>query len=122
MVRSEDDTWDLAGKVGSTALATAMVRAAETLRDDRLFADPFAQRFIDAAVAQGWQNPYGTDAWKAKDYDDPAVALYREASTNGASSVITSTVSSAEVVHPRSASHSATSARLSSAQKGSSLE
>lgn len=77
MVRSEDDSWDIAGNVGSTALATAMVRAAETLRDDRLFADPFAQRFIDAAVAQGWQNPYGTDAWRAEDYDDPAVAQFR---------------------------------------------
>ncbi|OBG83441.1 hypothetical protein A5699_04055 [Mycobacterium sp. E802] len=84
MARSEDDSWDIAGKVGSTALATAMVRAAETLRDDRLFTDPFAQHFIDSAVAKGWQNPYGTQDWHSADYDDPAVAQFRQASTNGA--------------------------------------
>ncbi|MCB0928237.1 MAG: SAM-dependent methyltransferase [Mycolicibacterium insubricum] len=84
MARTADDNWDVAGKVGSTALATAVVRAAESLREDRLFADPFAQRFIDAAVAAGWRNPHGTDAWHANDYEDPAVAQFREVSTNGA--------------------------------------
>jgi methyltransferase (TIGR00027 family) len=35
--------------VGKTALGVAMVRARETLRPDRLFADPLAQAFVDAA-------------------------------------------------------------------------
>ncbi|TQS29895.1 SAM-dependent methyltransferase [Microbispora sp. KK1-11] len=35
--------------VAKTALGMAMVRAHESLRDDRLFSDPYAQRFLDAA-------------------------------------------------------------------------
>jgi methyltransferase (TIGR00027 family) len=35
--------------VGKTALGVAMVRARESNRDDRLFDDPYAQAFVDAA-------------------------------------------------------------------------
>ncbi|MEV1176081.1 SAM-dependent methyltransferase [Nonomuraea sp. NPDC049784] len=35
--------------MAKTALGVAMVRARESLRDDRLFNDPYAQRFLDAA-------------------------------------------------------------------------
>lgn len=35
--------------VAKTALGAAVVRAGETSRQDRLFADPYAQRFLDAA-------------------------------------------------------------------------
>jgi len=35
--------------VGKTALGVAMVRARESQRDDRLFDDPYAQAFVDAA-------------------------------------------------------------------------
>src|SRR5260370_2592173 len=35
--------------VGKTALGVAMVRARESRRDDRLFDDPYAQAFVDAA-------------------------------------------------------------------------
>lgn len=59
-----------------------MVRAAETAREDGLFIDPFAQLFLDAAVAQGWRNPYGTEAWHRNDYEDPATAAFRQASTD----------------------------------------
>lgn len=37
------------GGVGKTALGIAMVRARESRRDDRLFDDPYAQAFVDAA-------------------------------------------------------------------------
>lgn len=37
------------GGVGKTALGVAMIRAWETDRPDRLFSDPFAQAFLDAA-------------------------------------------------------------------------
>ncbi|MGA5464770.1 SAM-dependent methyltransferase [Mycobacterium sp. NPDC050041] len=84
MGRTEGDSWDISENVGTTALATAMVRAAETTRDDRLTADPFAQHFLDAAVAQGWKNPYATEAWNRNEYDDPAVARFRQASTDWA--------------------------------------
>lgn len=35
--------------VAKTALGVAMVRARESTREDRLFNDPYAQRFLDAA-------------------------------------------------------------------------
>jgi methyltransferase (TIGR00027 family) len=35
--------------VAKTALGMALVRASESIRDDRLFDDPYAQRFLDAA-------------------------------------------------------------------------
>ena len=81
-MRTDDDSWGIAGKVGSTALATAMVRAAENVRSGGLFTDPFAQCFLDAAVAQGWRNPYATEAWHRNDYEDPATAAFRQASTD----------------------------------------
>ncbi len=39
-----------------------MARAAETASRRPLFVDHYAQWFIDAAVAQGWESPFGTDA------------------------------------------------------------
>jgi O-methyltransferase involved in polyketide biosynthesis len=35
--------------VGKTALGVAIVRARESQREDRLFDDPYAQAFVDAA-------------------------------------------------------------------------
>jgi methyltransferase (TIGR00027 family) len=43
------EPWDPLKGVAKTALGVAMVRARESLRDDRLFDDPYAQRFLDAA-------------------------------------------------------------------------
>lgn len=45
-----DDLGSLTG-VAKTALGVAVVRARESLREDRLFSDPYAQRFLDAAPA-----------------------------------------------------------------------
>lgn len=39
----------ITGGVGKTALGVAMVRAAESRREDRLFEDSYAQAFVDAA-------------------------------------------------------------------------
>ncbi|OLR93881.1 SAM-dependent methyltransferase [Actinokineospora bangkokensis] len=44
------------GGVGATAIGVAAVRARESLRRDRLFHDPHAQRFLHAA---GWPTPAG---------------------------------------------------------------
>ncbi len=46
------------GGVGATGLAIAAIRAAETAREDRLFADPLAEAFV---AASGWtsQRPPG---------------------------------------------------------------
>jgi hypothetical protein len=53
MSRVDDDTWDLSESVGATALGTAESRAKETSRQHPLFTDPYAQLFLDAAVARG---------------------------------------------------------------------
>jgi methyltransferase (TIGR00027 family) len=57
MARTDDDTWDVTEGVGSTALGVAIARANETTSDCPLFIDPYAQLFVDAAVARGWSLP-----------------------------------------------------------------
>lgn len=54
MARTDDDTWEITESVGATALGVAAARAAENARADRLFDDPYAQLFIDAAGEGMW--------------------------------------------------------------------
>ena len=42
MTRTDDDSWDIASGVGSTAVMVAAARATETSRDNPLISDPFA--------------------------------------------------------------------------------
>jgi methyltransferase (TIGR00027 family) len=58
VARSDDDSWDITEGVGATALGMAMARAGESRVETPLFADPFAQVFLDAAVERGWRQPY----------------------------------------------------------------
>lgn len=48
-MRTTDDSWDVTGSVGATAVAVADVRAAETRRPDALFHDPYAEKLVRAA-------------------------------------------------------------------------
>jgi len=57
MARTDDDSWDITESVGATALGVAWARSQEASSQCPLFTDPFAQMFIDAAVARGWQPP-----------------------------------------------------------------
>jgi methyltransferase (TIGR00027 family) len=57
MARSDDDSWDITEGVGATALGVALARSQESASSCPLFTDPFAQRFVDAAVHRGWQLP-----------------------------------------------------------------
>lgn len=57
MGRTENDSWDITESVGTTALGVALARANETTHENPLFTDPFAQLFIDAAIARGWGAP-----------------------------------------------------------------
>jgi methyltransferase (TIGR00027 family) len=57
MTRSDDDNWDITESVGATALGVAWSRAQEQDTQCPLFTDPYAQMFVDAAVAQGWHLP-----------------------------------------------------------------
>jgi methyltransferase (TIGR00027 family) len=57
MARTDDDSWDITESVGATALGVAFARAQEATASCPLFTDGYAQRFVDAAVARGWQLP-----------------------------------------------------------------
>lgn len=54
MARTDDDSWSITESVGATALGVAMARAAESDCGCPLFIDRYAQLFVDAAVARGW--------------------------------------------------------------------
>jgi methyltransferase (TIGR00027 family) len=47
MSRTDDDSWDTATSVGSTAVMVAAARAAETAKENPLIRDEFAQMLID---------------------------------------------------------------------------
>nr|WP_090346405.1 class I SAM-dependent methyltransferase [Mycolicibacterium malmesburyense]CRL78984.1 methyltransferase [Mycolicibacterium malmesburyense] len=53
-LRTEDDTWDIATSVGTTAVMVAAARAAETDRDDALIRDPFAKVLVAGAGGGVW--------------------------------------------------------------------
>lgn len=54
MARTDNDSWEITESVGSTALGVAAARAAETLSENPLIQDPFAQVFLDAAGPGMW--------------------------------------------------------------------
>nr|MCW1957279.1 class I SAM-dependent methyltransferase [Mycobacterium sp.] len=55
-LRSNDDTWDIATSVGTTAVMVAAARARETDSPDPLICDPFAKILVEGADAGVWQN------------------------------------------------------------------
>ena len=57
MARTDNDSWDITESVGATALGIAWARAQESTSECPLYTDPYAQVFIDAAIARGWELP-----------------------------------------------------------------
>lgn len=57
MARTDDDSWDITEGVGATALGIAWARSQEATAECPLFTDPYAEMFIDEAMARGWQSP-----------------------------------------------------------------
>ena len=57
MARTDDESWDITESVGATALGVAWARSQEATSDCPLFTDPYAEVFVDAAIARGWQLP-----------------------------------------------------------------
>jgi methyltransferase (TIGR00027 family) len=57
MARTEDDSWDITEGVGATALGVAWARSQEASSKCPLFTDPYAEMFVEAAIARGWQLP-----------------------------------------------------------------
>ena len=57
MTRTDNDSWDITEGVGATALGVAWARSQESASQCPLFTDPYAEVFVDEAVARGWQLP-----------------------------------------------------------------
>jgi methyltransferase (TIGR00027 family) len=53
-LRTDDDTWDIATSVGSTAVMVAAARAAETAKPDALISDPYAEILVAGAGSGAW--------------------------------------------------------------------
>ncbi len=53
--RTDDDTWDIATSVGSTAVMVAAARAAETDKPDPLIRDPYAKILVGNAGTGVWE-------------------------------------------------------------------
>jgi methyltransferase (TIGR00027 family) len=54
-LRTDDDTWDIATSVGSTAVLVAAARAAETERPEPLIRDPHARVLVAGAGTGVWE-------------------------------------------------------------------
>jgi methyltransferase (TIGR00027 family) len=77
-LRTNDDSWDIATSVGSTAVMVAAARAGETERAQPLIRDPFAKILVEGAGTGVWELMLD-DAFVAKVAEaDPEVAVIFE--------------------------------------------
>lgn len=75
-LRTDDDTWDIATSVGSTAVMVAAARAGETERDDALIKDPYARILVAGAGTGVWEALLDSEfAAKVEDLDADAAAI-----------------------------------------------
>lgn len=77
-LRTEDDTWDIATSVGSTAVMVAAARAAETERDDALIRDRFAKVLVAGAGDGVWDVMLDPEVGAKVAEADPDVAAIFE--------------------------------------------
>jgi methyltransferase (TIGR00027 family) len=76
-LRTDDDTWDIATSVGSTAVMVAAARAAETARDNSLIHDPYAKVLVDGAGTGVWEFMLDDEfVAKVADADAEAAAVF----------------------------------------------
>jgi methyltransferase (TIGR00027 family) len=76
-LRTDDDTWDIATSVGSTAVMVAAARAAETDRDDALIRDPYAKILVADAGTGMWEFMLDDEfVAKLADADAEAAAIF----------------------------------------------
>lgn len=75
-LRTDDDTWDIATSVGSTAVLVAAARASETDKPDPLIRDPYARILVEGAGTGMWENFLDASlADRLADVDPEAVAM-----------------------------------------------
>ncbi|MGJ6121676.1 class I SAM-dependent methyltransferase [Mycolicibacterium sp. Y3] len=76
-LRTDDDTWDIATSVGTTAVMVAAARAAETDRDDPLISDPYAKILVGGTEAGVWNFMLDKEfVAKAAEIDAEAAAIF----------------------------------------------
>ncbi|KUI07553.1 SAM-dependent methyltransferase [Mycolicibacterium acapulense] len=76
-LRTEDDTWDIATSVGTTAVMVASARAAETERDDALIRDPYAKVLVAGAGGGVWDVMLDPQTRvKVADADEDVAAIF----------------------------------------------
>jgi len=76
-LRSNDDTWDIATSVGSTAVMVAAARARETESAEPLISDPYARILVDGAGTGMWENFMDESvAERIKTADPEAAAVF----------------------------------------------
>jgi len=76
-LRTNDDTWDIATSVGSTAVMVAAARAGETDRDDPLIRDPYAKILVAGAGTGVWDFVLDDDfVANIAEVDDQAAAIF----------------------------------------------
>lgn len=76
-LRTDDDTWDIATSVGSTAVMVAAARAGETERDDALIRDPYAKILVAGAGTGVWETLLDSEfAAKIENLDPEAAAIF----------------------------------------------
>jgi methyltransferase (TIGR00027 family) len=80
--RSDGDSWDITESVGATALGMAGARARETAGITPLFADPYAQMFLDAAALRGYTPTVDAAGLAALRESDPRLAVRLQALTD----------------------------------------
>ncbi|BBZ35982.1 class I SAM-dependent methyltransferase [Mycolicibacterium confluentis] len=77
-LRTNDDSWDIASSVGSTAVMVAAARAAESELPEPLISDPYARLLVDGVSGLSWQNLLEEDIIaKVADVDLEAAGLFR---------------------------------------------
>jgi methyltransferase (TIGR00027 family) len=76
-LRTDDDTWDIATSVGTTAVMVAAARAGETERDDALIRDPYAKILVAGAGTGVWESMLDDEfAAKLVNADAEAAAIF----------------------------------------------
>jgi methyltransferase (TIGR00027 family) len=72
--RSDDDTWDIATSVGSTAVMVAAARANETDQPDALIQDPYARILVAGAGTGVWEGVADNELSQRLSAVDPEMA------------------------------------------------
>lgn len=80
--RADDDSWDIATSVGSTAVMVAASRAVETARADALISDPYAALLVDGVGVGVWQHMLDASLQEKVAAIDPEIAAMFEHMNN----------------------------------------